>query len=140
MDSIKLLNLIYQNAQMGLIGIDTVLPKIENGKITKLINEQKVEYENICKLAIKHLKRYGAKEEELSKLKEISTKMMSEAMTIAASDEKIVKLMMSGNERGVIEIQENLNKYTGEDEEIKELALKLIATEEHNCDEFKPYL
>ena len=43
--NIKFLNLIYQNAQMGLIGIDMVIKKVENEKIAKLIGEQKKEYE-----------------------------------------------------------------------------------------------
>ena len=43
--NIIFLNLIYQNAQMGLIGIDTVIKKVENNKIAKLIQEQRKEYE-----------------------------------------------------------------------------------------------
>ena len=43
--NIKFLNLIYQNAQMGLIGIDTIIDKIENEKIAKIVNEQRKEYE-----------------------------------------------------------------------------------------------
>lgn len=44
--NIKFLNLIYQNAQMGLIGIDMVIKKVENEKIAKLIGEQKKNMRN----------------------------------------------------------------------------------------------
>ncbi len=139
-DNIIFLNLIYQNAQMGLIGIDTVIPKVQNDVVGKIIKEQKAEYENICKEASEILIKYGAKEEEIGKLKEISSKLMSEFMTISGDDKKIVKLMMEGNQKGVIAIQEKLNTYKDKDPEIVKLAEKLLATEEHNREEFKPYL
>ena len=65
---------------------------------------------------------------------------MTEAMTINADDKKIVKLMMEGNEKGAVAIQEKLNAYQEQDEEIVSLAEKLIATTEHNREEFKKYL
>lgn len=84
--------------------------------------------------------KYGAKEEEISALKKLSSKIMSEAMTINKDEKNIVKLMMEGNEKGVIAIQEKINMYENQDEEIVNLAKKLLATEEHNMEEFKQYL
>ncbi len=139
-DNIIFLNLIYQNAEMGLIGIDTVLKKINDESIAKLMNEQRREYENICEMASKILIKYGAKEEEIPKFKEISSKIMSEAMTITGDDKKIVKLMIEGSQKGVIAIQEKLNANLSKDEEILKLAKKLLATEEHNIDEWMEYL
>ena len=139
-DNIIFLNLIYQNEQMGLIGIDTVIDKVEDERIAKLISEQRCEYEEFCSDAKKILLKYGAKEEEISALKKLSSKVMSEAMTINKDDKNIVKLMMEGNEKGVIAIQEKLNEYQDKDPEIVELAKRLLATEEHNREEFKEYL
>ncbi len=139
-DNIIFLNLIYQNAEMGLIGIDAVIDKVEDEKVAKLISEQRAEYENICDEAKKILLDYGAKEEEIGKLQKISSKIMSEMMSFNKDDKDIVKLMMEGNEKGVIAIQEKLNKYKDQDSEIVNLAKKLLATEEHNREEFKKYL
>ena len=141
-ENIIFLNLLYKNAAMGIIGIDIVLKKIENEKLAKLINEQKEEYESYCEMVQKVLIKFGTKEEEISKLKEISTKMMSEAMTMGKSDNEIAKMMMQGNERGALEVQEKLNLYEKEniDKEVLELARKLIATEEHNREELKQFL
>lgn len=135
-ENIKFLNLIYQNAQMGLIGIDSVIGKVENEDIAKLISEQRCEYEHIIEDTVAVLVKYGAKEEEIGKLKKVSSKIMS----INKDDKNIVKLMMEGNEKGVIAITEKINKYNGGDEEILSLAKKLLATEEHNREEFKQYL
>ncbi len=138
--NIQFLNLIYQNAQMGLIGIDTVIKKVENEKIAKLIQEQRKEYEEFLEDARKILLKYGAKEEEISKLKELSSKAMAEVMTMKKGDSEIAKLMMEGNQKGVLEITAELNQYHGDDEEILNLAKRLLATEEHNREEFKQYL
>lgn len=138
--NIKFLNLIYQSAQMGLIGIDMVIKKVENEKIAKLIGEQKKEYEKFLSDAHEILIKYGAKEEEISKLKELSSKVMATFMTMNKSDKEIAKLMMEGNQKGVLEITAELNNYDGNDEEILSLARRLLATEEHNREEFKTYL
>lgn len=138
--NIKFLNLIYQSAQMGLIGIDMVIKKVENEKIAKLIGEQKKEYEKFLSDAHEILIKYGAKEEEISKLKELSSKVMATFMTMNKSDKEIAKLMMEGNQKGVLEITAELNNYDGSDDEILSLARRLLATEEHNREEFKTYL
>ena len=138
--NIKFLNLIYQNAEMGLIGIDAVIKKVESDKIAKLIKEQRKEYEHFLDDAKKILLKYGAKEEEISKLKNLSSKAMANVMTMGKSDKEIAKLMMEGNQKGVLEITAELNEYEGNDEEILDLAHKLLATEEHNREEFKEYL
>ena len=138
--NIKFLNLIYQNAEMGLIGIDAVIKKVESDKIAKLIKEQRKEYVQFLDDAKKILLKYGAKEEEISKLKNLSSKAMANVMTMRKSDKEIAKLMMEGNQKGVLEITAELNEYEGNDEEILDLAHKLLATEEHNREEFKEYL
>ena len=138
--NIKFLNLIYQNAQMGLIGIDMVMKKLKNEKLAKLIDEQRREYEKFLSDAHEILIKYGAKEEEISKLKELSSKAMAMFMTMNKSDKEIAKLMMEGNQKGALEITAELNNYDGNDEEILSLARRLLATEEHNREEFKTYL
>ena len=138
--NIQFLNLIYQNAQMGLVGIDTVMKKVESEAIAKLISEQRQEYEKFLEDSHRILIKYGAKEEEISKLKELSSKAMAEVMTMNKDDKEIAKLMMEGNQKGVLEITSELNQYEGDDEEILDLAHKLLATEEHNREEFKQYL
>lgn len=140
--NIEFLNLIYQNAEMGLIGIDAVKDKVESEEITKIIEEQRKEYDKFCTDAKKLLSKYGAKEEEISAIKKLSSKIMSEAMTINKDDKNIVKLMMEGNEKGVIAIKEKLNMFSDDDidDDVRSLGEKLYATEEHNREEFESYL
>ena len=67
---------------------------------------------------------------------------MAEFMAINKEDKNIVKLMMEGNEKGVIAIKEKLNMFQDAeiDERVRELAEKLYATEEHNREDFEEYL
>ena len=142
-DNIEFLNLIYQNAEMGLIGIDCVIDKVEDEKIRHLIKEQREEYEEFCNDAKKLLTKYNVKADEISGIQKLSSKIMSELMSINKEDKNIVKLMMEGNEKGVIAIKEKLNMYEkqeGIDPEIIDLAKRLYATEEHNREEFESYL
>ncbi len=142
-DNIEFLNLIYQNAEMGLIGIDCVIDKVEDEKISHLIKEQREEYEEFCNDAKKLLAKYHVKADEISGIQKLSSKIMSELMSINKEDKNIVKLMMEGNEKGVIAIKEKLNMYENEkgiDPEIIDLANRLYATEEHNREEFESYL
>lgn len=139
-ENIILLNLIYQNAEMGIIGIDTVLNKVESEDLAGIMYDQKAEYEKFLDDVKKILIKYGAQEEEISKLKEVSSKVMSKLMTINKGDKKIAKLMIEGNEKGAIAIKEKLNANLSHDEEIINLAKKLLKTCEHNMNEMKEFI
>ena len=70
-----------------------------------------------------------------------SSEMMSEMKTkIDDSDSQIAKMMMEGNNKGIIEVTKIKNEYQGDDEEIKEMIERFLATEQHNLDEVKKYL
>lgn len=139
-DNIIFLNIIYQNAYMGVIGIDSVIGKVKDEKLAKVMGEQRSEYETICSDAKSILLKYGAQEESISKIKEMSTKMMSKMMAEGKDDKGLAKLLLQGNEKGIVEAQENLNQYKGNDSEIIKLAKRLLATEEHNRDEMKEFI
>jgi len=63
-------------------------------------------------------------------------------MLLIKKDEenKIAKMMIEGSNKGIIEITEKLNSFKNCDIEIKDLAKKLLATEQHNLEELKKYL
>jgi len=139
-ENIIFLNVIYQNAEMGLIGLDSVISKVTDEKLAKVMREQRAEYEEICSDAKEILLKYGAQEEEISKMKELSSEAMSKMMAMGKDDKGLAKLLLQGNEKGITEAQENLNQYNGKDAEIVKLAKRLLATEEHNRDEMKEFI
>ncbi len=140
-DHIEFLNYIYQNAEMGIVGIDDIITKVKDEKFEKLLQEQKRDYENICKEAINILKKYGKEQKELNKMAKMSSYMMAKMKTMNdCSTSNLAKMMMEGSNKGIIEITEKLNAYNEPDEEITALANKLLETEQNNLDDLKTFL
>ena len=138
---IEFLNYIYQNAQIGIVGIDDIITKVEDKEFEKLLNEQKADYENICNEAIQILKKYGKEQKELNKMTKMSSYMMVKMKTMTdCSTSNLAKMMMEGSNKGIIEITEKLNNYEEKDEEIVSLANKLLETEQNNLDDLKKFL
>lgn len=140
-EEVEFLNYIYKNAEMGIIGIDNIIAKVKDEDFEKLLNNQKEEYNNICKEAESILKKYGKSNEEVGTMAKISTAVMSE-MSILKDDsiKNIAKMMIEGTNKGIVEITEKLNAYNNTDAEIVVLASKLKSLEENNVEELKKYL
>lgn len=138
---VEFLNFIFKNAEMGIIGIDDVLNVLEDADFADMLNRQKQEYENILKKAKEILKCYGKDTKENSGLSKVRSNIMVKMGSMMDSSvSNFAKMMMEGTNKGIIEIQEKINNFNVEDEEIIELAKKLLATEERNLEDFKSLL
>ncbi len=135
------LNKLYQIAEMGTIGIDSVIDKAKQEDLRNALSSQRNEYEEKCEQIVSILKKYGCEEKHLGKMAKKSSEVMSEMKTkIDNSDSQIAKMMMEGNNKGIIEVTKIQNEYNGNDEEIKELIANFLKTEEANVEEMKKYL
>ena len=140
-EEVELLQYIYKNAEMGVIGIDNIITKVQDEKFEELLNNQKNEYVNICTEAENILKKYGKQNEEVGVVAKVSTKVMSEMSLLKEnSTQSIAKMMVEGTNKGIIEIVEKINAYSNSDAEITVLANKLKNTLEKNIDDLKKYL
>ena len=140
-ENIEFLNYIYQNAQMGVVGIDDIINKITDEDFENVIKEQKDDYETICKETSAIFKKYGKEEKELPMMAKVGSYMMSEMKTLTdSSTNMLAQMMIEGSNKGIIEITEQLNNYSGDDEEIRTLANKLIKIEQKNLDNLKKFL
>ena len=112
-EDVKLLNMIYQNAEMGLI----------------------------CKEAVYLLSEVGFTKEEVSPMASLMTMMDAKMKTLMDnSTSNIAKMMMTGNNKGIIEIQEQINKYEGKNKKALKLAIQLLNIEKRNLNNLKKYL
>lgn len=137
----EFLNYIYQNAKMGVIGIDNIKDKIFDDELKNIIATQKKEYQKIADDASSILSELGLTEKDVSKMAKVSTYVMANLeMLKDDSSSNIAKLMIEGSNKGIIEINKNLNSYNNMNSKIIKLAKKLLATEQHNIDELKIYL
>lgn len=139
--NVEYLNCIYKNAIMGIIGIDDIIEKVNSSEFEKVLNNEKNEYDAICREAINILKKYGKKEEDVSSLAKVSTKIMSEMKLLKeTTDEVIAKMMIEGTNKGIIEVSEKINSYDNSDSEIVLLLNKLSELLKNNIEELKKYL
>lgn len=139
--NVEYLNCIYKNAIMGIIGIDDIIEKVNSSEFEKVLNNEKNEYDAICREAINILKKYGKKEEDVSSLSKVSTKIMSEMKLLKeTTDEVIAKMMIEGTNKGIIEVSEKINSYDNSDSEIVLLLNKLSELLKNNIEELKKYL
>ena len=139
--NIDFLNTIYKTSEMGIVGINDVIDKVQKEKFRDFMNEQREEYNKILKKAEELFTSFGMEEKELNTFVKVNSKVMSEMKLMAnSSDETIAKMMMEGTNKGVIKINKAKNENSDVDQEVIELAEELLKIMEHNLEELKIYL
>ena len=132
---------LYQNVEMGIVGIESIEGKIESRSLEKVILLQKKEYEDVKRKIASLCEKHNVLDKELSGFAKISSDMMAKMKTMMdKSEHNIAKMMMEGTNKGLIQLEELLNNYQGKDEKIKELIKKVIDLEHQNNEELKIYL
>ena len=132
---------LYQNVEMGIVGIEAIEDKIESRSLAKLILNQKKEYEVLKEKLVSLCSKYNVEDKELGSLVKISSDVMVTMKTLMdKSEHTIAKMMMEGTNKGLIQLEELLNNYQGKDEKINELIKETIDLEHQNNEELKIYL
>ena len=135
---VEFLKFLYQNAKMGIVGIDDIKSHIEDEDLKKLISRQRSEVANECIIILNEM---GKDEEDISGMSKIMSYMVvGMEMLKDDSSSNIAKLMIEGSNKGIIQINEKLNDYSNVNPKITKLAKKLLKTEQHNIDDLKIYL
>lgn len=93
---------IYQNAQMGIIGIDEILYKIKDKKLLKEIEGTKKEYLKIFNNAKKYLEDNNEEVKDVGQMARMSSEFMSQMKTYKEdSDQIILDMMIKGTEKSL---------------------------------------
>ena len=131
-DTIKLLRECDAGIKMGISSIDDVLPKVKSKSLYSMLNNCKKEHEGLERETKKLLNRYddsGKKPNPIAKgMSKIKTNMM---LAMKRSDSTISDLMTDGCNMGVKSLSRYLNKYEAADEGSKDIAKRLISSEEN---------
>lgn len=137
----EFLEYIYQNAKMGIIGIDNIKEAIKDESLLKTIKEQERDYYNICTKATNLLLDKDQKVKDVSGMAKIMTKIDAKLNTKEeTSNNTIAKMMIKGSNKGIMEIQEKLNNYRDVDKKITALAKELLNIEKRNLNNLKKFL
>ena len=138
---IEMLNFIFKNAEMGIIGIDDLIEELEDTNFLSLIKKQREQYAKITKEARNLISDFGAKVEENSNISKVRSNLLVKMSSIKdKSIKKYAKMMIEGTNTGIIELQEKINAYNINNSEIINLANSLLEIEENNIEELKKYL
>lgn len=141
MNDEQMLNFLCKNAEMGIIGIDAVKDYATSDKFKEELLNQREEYSKIYKSAHNMLKENGCDIAHPSPMAKMSTEMMSKMKTLTdSSDSKIAEMMLQGSSMGVAKAIKRSREYDNSNEQITDLAGKLVKTEELNVDNMKKYL
>lgn len=138
---IELLQSVRKGAQMGCQGIEEIMPYAKGESFRRALETQKAEYGHIYKEADRLITERKAEPEDLSPVARVSSKTMTIMKTLKDdSEEHLAEMMYQGSSMGVTKIIRNLREYSGGDSEVKELAQRLLKTEENNMEQMKKFL
>lgn len=137
----QLLNHIYQTAEMGREGIQSVLKYTEDPKLAGTLNSQYTEYGKLQNAAGSLLQARGEAPKGLGPVAKASSEVMStvKAMTDRSSA-NIAEMMIQGSTMGVTKSLRTIRDCDLRDEGVRRLADKLLKTEQANIEEMKRFL
>lgn len=137
----QLLNHIYQTAEMGREGIQSVLKYAEQPALIHALNSQLSEYEKLQNSAGAMLHARGEPPKGIGPVAKISSEAMStmKAMT-DHSPANIAEMMIQGSTMGVTKSMRTIRDCDLKDDSVRRLADKLLKTEQANIEEMKRFL
>ena len=137
----QLLNHIYQTAEMGCDGILSVLKYADEPKLVSALNHQLDEYQKLQNSAAALLHARGRTPRGIGAMVKMSTEAMSTMKTMVDhSATKIAEMMIQGSTMGVTKSLRTIRDCELKDERVRDLADKLLKTEEANITEMKQFL
>lgn len=135
-----LLNRVMRNAQMGIIGIDSILPKA-TGAIRPALEAQKKEYVELACEARQLMRRTGENPKNVPHpIRVMATHMGKMKSSIDPSSKHMAKMMTDASTKGAASLQSAINRYNGADEKTKALSKRLMTTEEKNIEQMRAFL
>ena len=137
----QLLNHIYQTAEMGQDGIQSVMKYADEPKLREALNAQMTEYRKLQNSAGEMLRQRQREPEGISTMAKMGSEMMSAMKTMTDhSATKIAEMMIQGSTMGVTKSIRTIRDCELKDERVRDLADKLLKTEQANIEEMKKYL
>lgn len=135
------MNSIVKTAQMGQIGIRSVLNSSVQSDLRAELKSQLEAYDRLEREAISIAASNGWKVDELNPMVKTMTNFMTKTrLWFGNTDSKAAAMMIRGNMRGIIKGQKNLNHSKCSDERIYKLQTKLINHEEEYTKQMQGFL
>ena len=132
MNDIELLQYVHETAEMGIEGLNS---------LGRVLSQQGAEYRQIADQAERLLRSLGEEPRDPGLLAKVSAEVMSTFKTLAdPSASNIAEMVIQGNTMGATKSTRHLGDYAGGNREIRNLAERLLHTEEANAAQMKQFL
>lgn len=130
-----ILNKIYSVSKMGILGLDEVLDKVNDKSLKKTMISAKKNYQAI-NLKVEDLLKEDAK--DINMFTHMFNEVYSSIKLMNNTDANIVKMLIEGTNKGIIELETLLNQEP--EKEIKNIAVELLELLEYQIMSWKKYL
>ena len=132
-NSQRVLNDIIKTSQMGINGINVVMDKTSQPALRQALKVQRREYSDIEQQAKLLAQRKGYRIDQLRPITRRMGALMSKGQLLMGEpNSKIAGMMIQGNTRGMILSLKNMRRCNDPDEQVAQLAQKLLETEKNN--------
>ena len=140
-NSQRVLNDIIKTSQMGINGINVVMDKTRPPALRQAQKVQRREYSDIEQQAKLLAQRKGYKIDQIKPITRRIGAMMSKGqLLVGEPDSKIAGMMIQGNTRGMILSLKNMRRCDQPDQQVAQLAQKLLETEKNNIDSMEGFV
>lgn len=141
MNEIDLINHMRQNLEMGIDGIQKVIPYAQSENFKEALNRQLAEYRKLYNESDNLLYKHQGEPKDIPVMAKLSTEVMSTMKAMAyKEDSKIAEDMVRGTSTGIAKLMRQQGDYCGHDKEVLDLCTRIVRTEEADCEEMKQYL
>ena len=132
-NSQRVLNDVIKTSQMGINGINIVMPKTAQPALRQALKVQRREYSDIEQEAKLLAQRKGYKIDQIKPITRRMSNLMSRGqLLVGEPDSKIAGMMIQGNTRGMILSLKNMRRCSHPDRQVAQIAQKLLETEKNN--------
>ncbi|MFZ2539385.1 MAG: hypothetical protein WAX04_10850 [Oscillospiraceae bacterium] len=139
--NVEMLEYIFQNSQMGVSTINQLLKIVEDDEFKADLVSQANEYDTINQWAKEKMQRSGGEVTTVDRLKKVSAEIMTNVNTIAnKSSSHVAEMLIQGSTMGIIDATKNIKQYSHADQDILDLANKLLKFEQNNVEQLKRFL
>lgn len=140
-DTINLLKECNAGIKMGVSSIDEVITSVKSSKLKSTLEHSRHAHGVLGDETHKLLLKYGGDTKEPHPIaKGMSWIKTNVRLQMEPNDKTIASLMTDGCNMGVKSLNGYLNQYKNADENVREIAERLIDIEEHMAEDMKPYL
>ncbi len=135
------LSSVIKTAQMGQIGIRSVLNMPLRPKLKDALRSQLREYDTIEKegLALAQIRGWTLKQQTPA-VQHMTNMMTRTRLSFGDVSSKAAAMMIQGNTKGIIKGYKNLNQFVSSDERITSLSKRLLECEQANIRQMQGFL